>query len=224
MSPGVAGRTDVPARAVRPVGGQAAHRPDLRRGPRRGLRQPGKIQRDARPPPRPHPPTASSTSAGCCPPPGNPRGAATISARIRILPMTLRTALDKDFNAGRVRAVLEGLERVAEDASTPTVPRPAPPRCSRGLRDVLPLPLQNLWNDEQPGAAWLATRINDAVLCQTPAGDDHRAQRAHRPGGNPQHRAAPLPRDGHRSAPASGWASSPWRCWPCTAGGAAGSC
>lgn len=38
-----------------------------------------------------------------------------------------------------------------------------------GLRTVLPLPLHNLWNDDQPGPAWLATRLTAALSAKLPA-------------------------------------------------------
>ena len=46
---------------------------------------------------------------------------------------------------------------------------PTPARQLDGLRDVLPLPLQNLWNEEDSGSAWLATRVNSALYSKLPA-------------------------------------------------------
>ncbi len=81
----------------------------------------------------------------------------------------LHAALDKDFNAGAFDPFWHDW-----DAWTQTVnahgPAPTPASLLAGLREVLPLPLQNLWNEEQPGANWLATRINTSLFTKLPPG------------------------------------------------------
>ena len=75
----------------------------------------------------------------------------------------LRTALEKDFNADAFASFWKDWNawQQANAALTPT-------RLLDGLRDVLPLPLQNLWNDEQPGSAWLATRVSESLYNKLP--------------------------------------------------------
>ena len=78
----------------------------------------------------------------------------------------LRRALDADFNADAFSPFFE-----AWSAYLATVNAPAPPtRLLAGLRDVLPLPLQNLWNDEDPQTAWLATRVSETLFNRLPPG------------------------------------------------------
>ncbi len=75
----------------------------------------------------------------------------------------LRAALDKDFNAD---AFAPFWQDWAAWTSTPAVINPA--GLLAGLREVLPLPLQFLWSDEQPGAAWLATTVSDSLYQKLP--------------------------------------------------------
>ncbi len=82
----------------------------------------------------------------------------------------LRTALEKDFNADAFAPFWEDWKNwQSSDASAGYVP-PTPTRLLVGLRGVLPLPLQNLWNDEQPGSAWLATRVSESLYNKLPTG------------------------------------------------------
>ncbi len=85
-------------------------------------------------------------------------------------PDTLRTALGKDFNADAFAPFFEDYARWQEPNGAPPDRPPAPAQLLTGLRDVLPLPLQNLWNEEQPGAAWVATRITDSLYRKLPPG------------------------------------------------------
>ena len=82
----------------------------------------------------------------------------------------LRTALSKDFNADAFVPFWEDWNRWMQANGDPQQPPPTPARLIVGLRTVLPLPLQNLWNDEQAGAAWLATRISDSLFKKLPPG------------------------------------------------------
>ncbi len=77
----------------------------------------------------------------------------------------LRGALDADFNADAFQPFWDTW---AEYQQTLAAPPPRPSQLMTGLRDVLPLPLQNLWSDENPGAAWLATRINASLFPKVP--------------------------------------------------------
>ena len=78
----------------------------------------------------------------------------------------LRTALEKDFKADAFAPFWNDWKTWQQADA----PNPAPARLLQGLRDVLPLPLQNLWNDEQPGSAWLATRISEPLYDKLPPG------------------------------------------------------
>ena len=166
--PGVAGRTDVPARAVRRRK-QAAPRPDLRRGPGRGVRQPGEVSTRPWRRPRPLPATATSTSAGCFP------TAAQTARCQRLFPRApgasasdLRAALDKDFNADAFAPFWKDWDAwTAANAGRHRRVRPGA-RLLGGLREVLPLPLQFLWSDERPGSAWVATTVNDGLYQKLP--------------------------------------------------------
>ena len=82
----------------------------------------------------------------------------------------LRTALAKDFNADAFAPFWEDWSRWSQTNADPQQPPPTPAKLLVGLRSVLPLPLQNLWNDEQAGAAWLATRISDSLFKKLPPG------------------------------------------------------
>ena len=77
----------------------------------------------------------------------------------------LHAALDKDFTAGAFDPFWKDwgawMKTVNADG-----PAPTPASLLAGLREVLPLPLQNLWNEEQPGANWLATRINAPLFAR----------------------------------------------------------
>ncbi len=83
----------------------------------------------------------------------------------------LRTALEKDFNADAFAPFWDDWKNWQQQsgANTDRVAQ-TPARLLAGLRDVLPLPLQNLWNDEQPGSAWLATRISESLYDKLPVG------------------------------------------------------
>ncbi len=81
----------------------------------------------------------------------------------------LHTALDKDFNAGAFDPFWRDWDTWMKTA-TADGPTPTPASLLGGLREVLPLPLQNLWSDEQSGTAWLATRINAPLYAKLPPG------------------------------------------------------
>ena len=82
---------------------------------------------------------------------------------------TLRAALDKDFNAGAFDPFFRDWDAWMQTVNA-NGPAPTPASLLAGLREVLPLPLQNLWNEEQPGANWLATRINSSLFAKLPPG------------------------------------------------------
>ena len=82
---------------------------------------------------------------------------------------TLRTALAKDFNVEAFAPFWNDWKAWQQANASATDTTPAPGQLLVGLRDVLPLPLQNLWNDEQPGSAWLATRISEGLYNKLPA-------------------------------------------------------
>ena len=82
----------------------------------------------------------------------------------------LRTALSKDFNTAAFAPFWEDWNGWLQVNADPQQPTPTPAKLIAGLRSVLPLPLQNLWNDEQAGAAWLATRISDSLFTKLPPG------------------------------------------------------
>ncbi len=80
----------------------------------------------------------------------------------------LRTALEKDFNADAFAPFWvdwKTWQRVNDEAAGFAL---TPAMLLQGLRDVLPLPLQNLWSDEQPGSAWLATRLSQSLYDKLP--------------------------------------------------------
>jgi predicted exporter len=84
----------------------------------------------------------------------------------------LRSALDQNFKPGVFDPFWEDWNRWLQ---TTREDRPAaassPAQLISGLRSVLPLPLQNLWNDDgTSGAAWLATRINGSLFAKLPPG------------------------------------------------------
>ncbi len=102
-----------------------------------------------------------------------PTAAQTTTCReyFRIHPQfteALRSALDKDFNTGAFAPFWETWDAWMHGVSAGE-PGPTPAQQLDGLRDVLPLPLQNLWNEEQSGSAWLATRVNSALYEKLPA-------------------------------------------------------
>ncbi len=78
----------------------------------------------------------------------------------------LRAALDKDFNADAFAPFWTDWEtwRRANDHDAAT----GPAALLSGLREVLPLPLQFLWSEEQPGSAWLATTVSDGLYNKLP--------------------------------------------------------
>lgn len=79
---------------------------------------------------------------------------------------TLRGALDADFNADAFAPFFGAWNAYLGTLDTPA----SPGRALAGLRDVLPLPLQNLWNDEDPQTAWLATRVSETLYQRLPPG------------------------------------------------------
>ena len=81
----------------------------------------------------------------------------------------LESVLDKDFNAGAFDPFFRDWEQWKKLSDIPG-PAEQPAEMLVGLREVLPLPLQNLWNDEQPGAEWIATRVNTALFSKLPPG------------------------------------------------------
>ena len=81
----------------------------------------------------------------------------------------LRTALEKDFNADAFTPFWKDW-RAWQQGDAGRQPASTPARLLAGLRDVLPLPLQNLWSDEQPGSAWLATRVSEPLYDKLPPG------------------------------------------------------
>lgn len=82
----------------------------------------------------------------------------------------LRAALDKDFNAGAFAPFFEAWTSWQTANDDPQRPPPAPAQLITGLRLVLPLPLQNLWNEEEAGSVWLATRISGPLYAKLPPG------------------------------------------------------
>ncbi len=79
----------------------------------------------------------------------------------------LHGALDQNFNAGVFAPFWDDLNHWQLTTRDPTLPAPSPAQLLAGLRAVLPLPLQNLWNEDKPsGTAWLATRINAALFAK----------------------------------------------------------
>ncbi len=83
---------------------------------------------------------------------------------------TLRTALEKDFNADAFAPFWRDWQAWQHDNTEAGHSPPTPAHLLAGLRDVLPLPLQNLWSDEQPGSAWLATRVSEPLYDKLPPG------------------------------------------------------
>ena len=79
----------------------------------------------------------------------------------------LRAALDQDFNADAFAPFWADWD-AWNRANAATAADPGPAGLLAGLREVLPLPLQFLWSDEQPGAAWLATTVNDPLYQKLP--------------------------------------------------------
>ena len=81
----------------------------------------------------------------------------------------LRDALGKDFNAEAFGPFWEDWKQWFAANDDPSAPPATPARLIAGLRDVLPLPLQNLWNEEQAGSAWLGTQVSDGLYSRLPA-------------------------------------------------------
>ncbi len=82
----------------------------------------------------------------------------------------LRTALEKDFNADAFAPFWNDWQSWTQANTDPGRGPTTPVQLLQGLRAVLPLPLQNLWNDEPPGSAWLATRISEGLYNKLPPG------------------------------------------------------
>ena len=84
---------------------------------------------------------------------------------------SLRAALDQNFNAGVFTPFWTDWNAWLQTARDASRPAPSPARLLSGLRTVLPLPLQNLWNvDDASGAAWLATRVGASLFSRLPPG------------------------------------------------------
>ncbi len=79
----------------------------------------------------------------------------------------LRAALDKDFNADAFAPFWADWDAWNRANQSPAADN-GPAGLLGGLREVLPLPLQFLWSDEQPGAAWLATTVSDSLYQKLP--------------------------------------------------------
>lgn len=79
---------------------------------------------------------------------------------------TLRRALDADFQEDAFSPFWEAWSAYLKN--TLDAPPPGPTQLLAGLRDVLPLPLQNLWSDETPGQMWLVTRVGDSLYQRLP--------------------------------------------------------
>ena len=80
----------------------------------------------------------------------------------------LRAALDKDFNADAFAPFWTDWEAWLRANNDPAAAASGPAALLAGLREVLPLPLQFLWSEEQPGAAWLATTVSDSLYNKLP--------------------------------------------------------
>ncbi len=79
----------------------------------------------------------------------------------------LRAALGKDFNADAFAPFWKDWDTwTRANVDGPGAVSPA--QLLAGLREVLPLPLQFLWSDEQPGSTWLATTVNDPLYQKLP--------------------------------------------------------
>ncbi len=83
---------------------------------------------------------------------------------------SLRAALDQNFQAGVFNPFWEDWNRWLESTRHGQDTAGSPAQLIQGLRSVLPLPLQNLWNDDTrgSGSAWLATRINGPLFARLP--------------------------------------------------------
>ena len=79
----------------------------------------------------------------------------------------LRAALGKDFNADAFEPFWKDWTAWARGNNAGSG-APGPAELLAGLREVLPLPLQFLWSDEQPGSAWLATTVSDSLYQKLP--------------------------------------------------------
>jgi predicted exporter len=80
----------------------------------------------------------------------------------------LHEALSKDFNADAFGPFWADWQRWLATNADPAAPPQTPARLIVGLREVLPLPLQNLWNEEQHGVAWLGTQVSDDLYARLP--------------------------------------------------------
>ena len=79
----------------------------------------------------------------------------------------LRTALGKDFNADAFAPFWKDWDAWVHANHTGSGAT-GPAGLLAGLREVLPLPLQFLWSDEQAGSAWLATTVSDSLYQKLP--------------------------------------------------------
>jgi predicted exporter len=79
----------------------------------------------------------------------------------------LQSALDENFKAGVFAPFWDDWKRWLQTTRDDKSARTSPAQLIQGLRSVLPLPLQNLWNDDDvSGNAWLATRINPSLFAK----------------------------------------------------------
>ena len=79
----------------------------------------------------------------------------------------LRAALAKDFDADAFAPFWQDWDAWTA-ANTAGTGATGPAQLLGGLREVLPLPLQFLWSDEQPGSAWVATTVSDGLYQKLP--------------------------------------------------------
>jgi predicted exporter len=83
---------------------------------------------------------------------------------------SLRAALDQNFKPGVFDPFWDDWNHWLQTARPGRDAAGSPAQLIQGLRSVLPLPLQNLWNDDTSGSgsAWLATRINGSLFAKLP--------------------------------------------------------
>lgn len=79
----------------------------------------------------------------------------------------LHASLDKDFNSAAFAPFWNDWDAWVRTNNDGPIPA-GPAGLLVGLREVLPLPLQFLWSDEQAGSAWLATTVSDPLYQKLP--------------------------------------------------------
>jgi predicted exporter len=79
---------------------------------------------------------------------------------------SLRSALDQNFKAGVFKPFWDDWNAWLQTVRDNKHAGASPAGLTMGLRSVLPLPLQNLWNSEGTSGAWLATRINASLFAK----------------------------------------------------------